>query len=117
MHELASWRAAKLANKRKALDEAHAQMIEALGQGLLSFGAAASAATRRIRSIEVEASEAAAAHDDQHRKVFEYGLRAHAVDRAVDAAHQRVRAAAERKSLEELIDLSQQQPGSVPRKL
>jgi hypothetical protein len=117
IHEFSTWKASRLALKREELVGAHAEMIAALGEGLLSFGGAASAATRRIRALEVEEREAKAAHEAQSRKALEHGMRARAAERALQSTAAAARAETEKRSLEELIEQSQQRPdGSVPRK-
>lgn len=116
IHELSTWKVARLAAKRTQLADAHLEMIVALGDGLLSFGGAASAATRRIRAIEVETGEISAAHDAQVLQSQEFGMRAHAAKRAVQSTDAKVRAEADKKSLETLIEQSLRSPGSVPRK-
>jgi RNase P/RNase MRP subunit p29 len=117
IHELSTWQAHRLALKREELLGTHAEMVAALSDGLLSFGGAAVAATRRIRAIEVEARDAKAAHEAQSRTAFEQGMRARAAGRALQSTTAQARAEAQKKSLEELIEQSQRQtPGSVPRK-
>ena len=116
IHELSTWKANRLALKRDELVGAHAEMIAALSEGLLSFGGAASAATRRIRALEVETREVNAAHEVQSRKALEHGLRARAAERAVQSTAAEARSEAQKKSLEELIEQSQQPGRSVPHK-
>jgi len=116
IHELSTWKLSKLAARKEQLDVAHIEMIAALGEGLLSFGGAASAATRRIRALEVEKQEANVAHEAGQRQSFELGMRARAAERAVKATAAEARADADKKSLETLIEQSLRVDGSVPRK-
>jgi hypothetical protein len=116
IHELSTWKLSKLAARKEQLDIAHVEMIAALGEGLLSFGGAASAATRRIRALEVEKQEANDAHEAEQRQSFELGMRARAAGRAVQATAAEARAEADKKSLETLIEQSLRADGSVPRK-
>ena len=41
MHEISTWRLAVVAHERVKLTASHAEMLEALGQGLMAFGPAA----------------------------------------------------------------------------
>jgi hypothetical protein len=116
IHELSTWKLSKLAARKEQLDVAHIEMIAALGEGLLSFGGAASAATRRIRALEVEKQEANVAHEAGQRQSFELGMRARAAERAVQATAAEARAEADKKSLEALIEQSLRADGPVPRK-
>ena len=61
-------------------------MIDALGAGLLSFGGAAAAATRRIRAIEVEMATARNVYDSQAKHAKDHGVRSRLAERAVESA-------------------------------
>lgn len=106
LHDLSIWKLNQLQEKRVKLAGDHAAMIEALGHGLLSFGAAAAAATRSIRSIEVEISVAETEHAAQSRRAFEQGAKSKMAERAVDRAQVEFNRDMEKKSLAELIDQS-----------
>jgi hypothetical protein len=114
MHDLSRWKLTHMAHEREKLTQAHSEMITALGEGLLSFGGAASAATRRIRAIEVEMKAAEAAEVTQARDALEKGLRSRAAERAVDSTAAKYRNELQNKSLAELIEqsLHARTPGS-----
>jgi membrane-associated HD superfamily phosphohydrolase len=116
MHDLSVWKLTHMAHEREKLAQAHSEMITALGDGLLSFGGAASAATRRIRAIEVEMKDAEAAETAQARDALEQGLRSRAAERAVQSTSARHRSEARNKSLAELIEQSLQASLSGSRK-
>jgi len=114
MHDLARWKLTHMAHEREQLAQAHSEMIAALGEGLLSFGGAASAATRRIRAIEVEMKSAEAAETAQARHALEQGLRSRAAERAVQSTSAQHQSEVQNKNLAELIEQSLQTrfPGS-----
>jgi hypothetical protein len=114
MHELSRWKLTHMANERERLTQAHSEMINALGEGLLSFGGAASAATLRIRSIEVEMKAAEAAEKAQANHAFEQGMRSRAAERAVKSTSDKHESEVHNKNLAELIEqsLSARFPGS-----
>ena len=116
LHDLSVWKLTHLAEERDKLTVAHAQMIQALGEGLLSFGGAASAATRRIRSIEIEMSAAEAAHAAQAKRALENGARSKLAERVVERAEEDGRREMEKKTLAELIEWSLQASISGSRK-
>ena len=116
MHDLSSWKLTHMTREREKLGQAHGEMITALGEGLLSFGGAAAAATRRIRAIEVEMTAADAAQAEQARHTLEQGLRYRAAERAVESISVKHRSDIQNKSLAELIEQSLQRPPSGTRK-
>lgn len=116
LHDLSVWKLTHLAEERDKLTVAHAQMIQALGEGLLSFGGAASAATRRIRSIEIEINAAKAAHAAQAKHAFENGARSKLAEKVVDRAEGEARREMEKKTLVEQIEWSLQTPISGSHK-
>ncbi len=105
MHELSRWKLTRMTNEQERLDQARAEMIAALGEGLLSFGGAASAATRRIRALEIEIS-AEAARMAQARHALEQGLRSRAAERAVQTTSAERETELRKRSLAELIEQS-----------
>ncbi len=116
MHDLSQWKLTHMSHEREKLAQAHSEMITALGAGLLSFGGAASAATRRIRAIEVEMAAAQAAETAQARHALEQGMRSRAAERAVQTTSVKYRSEVENKSLAELIEQSIQAKLSASRK-
>lgn len=117
LHDLSVWKLSNLAEQRDKLATAHVEMVEALGEGLLAFGGAAAAATRRIRSIEVEMTAADAAHAEQVKHAFAQGARSKMAEQVAGRAREEYRREAEKKSLAELIEQSLQAspPGSHKR--
>lgn len=116
MHDLSRWRLASLARERDALTEAHTQMLQALGEGLMSFGGAAAAGTRRIRSLELEMARADQTYQTQVKETFDRGVRSKTAERALDSAKAEHRQELEKKSLSELIEWSLQSKDSASRK-
>jgi hypothetical protein len=116
LHDLSVWKLTHLAEERDKLSVAHADMIRALGEGLLSFGAAASAGTRRIRSIEMEINAARAAHAAQAKRALENGARSKLAEKVVERAEDDNRRDVEKKTLAELIEWSLQASISGSRK-
>jgi len=116
LHELALWKANHTAARRDRLAAAHVEMIAALGEGLLTFGAAAAAATRRIRSLELEISAAETAHAAQVATARERGARSKIAERFVERTRAEARQEEEKKSLTELIERSLQRPDSGSHK-
>ena len=114
MHDLSRWKLTHMAHERAQLAQAHTEMIAALGEGLLSFGGAASAATRRIRAIEVQMMATEAAEMAQARHTLEQGLRSRAAERAVQSTSAKHETEVQNKNLAELIEQSLQAsfPGS-----
>ena len=108
MHELSVWKLTHMAQEREKLTRTHSEMVTALGEGLLCFGGAASAATRRIRTIEVAMTAAQAAETEQARHALEQGMRSRAAERAVQSTANNHRSELQNKSLAELIDQSLQ---------
>ena len=88
----------------------------ALGAGLLSFGGAAAAGTRRIRAIEVEMAVARNVYESQAKHAQDHGVRTRMAERAVESASAEYRADAEKKTLAELIDWTLQASNSGSRK-
>ncbi len=116
LHELAMWKANDTAAHRDRLAAAHLEMIVALGEGLLSFGAAASAATRCIRKLELEISAAETKHVAELETARQRGARAKIAERFVERTRVEARREAEKISLTELIERSLQRPDSGWRK-
>ena len=116
MHDLSRWRLATLARERDALATAHSQMLEALGEGLMSFGGAAAAGTRRIRSLELEMVRADLTYETQAKETFDRAVRSKTAERALDSARTEHRHELEKKSLSELIEWSLQSRDSGSHK-
>ena len=116
LHDLSVWRLTTLAQQRDQLASAHSEMIDALGAGLLSFGGAAAAGTRRIRAIEVEMAVARNVYESQAKHAQDHGVRTRMAERAVESASAEYRADAEKKTLAELIDWTLQASNSGSRK-
>lgn len=116
LHDLSVWKLSNLAEQRDKLAVAHVEMIQALGEGLLAFGGAAAAATRRIRSLEVEMTETNAAHAAQAKQAFAQGARSKLAEQVVGRARAEYRRETEKKSLAELIEQSVQSSVTGSRK-
>ncbi len=116
LRDLAEWRRAQLTRRRDALSEAHGEMIAALGEGLLAFGGAASAGSRRIRALEVEIAVARDVGEAQARETFARAAGSRLAARALDAAEARHRADMEKRGLADLIDSSLFAADPGPRK-
>jgi hypothetical protein len=114
MHDLAVWRLTALGRERDDLIENHRQMLEAMGRGVIFYGAPAAAATRRVRALEMQIAAAAAEVEAQTRRAIEQGVRAKLADRARDSADARYREQRQRKELAELIERSLRDPKSSP---
>ena len=114
LHDLSVWRLTALERQRDQLTNAHLEMLDAVGTGLLAFGQPAAAATRRIRALEIEISAARVGYEEQAKRSLEQGVRSRLADRAHGAAAAEFRSDLEKRSLSELIDWSVQQsrPGS-----
>lgn len=106
LHDLSVWKLSSLTEQRERLSVAHGEMIQALGEGLLSFGGAAAAATRSIRSLEREIDANAAAHAAQAQQTLAQGARSKMAEQVVDRAQRDHLRESEKKSLAELIDQS-----------
>ena len=104
MHEMARWRLAVVALEREKLTSDHAEMIEALSQGLMAYGAPAAAGTRRVRGIERELARAHVVEKDMEKRTLEAGRLAKLADRCLDTARDALRNEVDRRSLEELIE-------------
>jgi hypothetical protein len=104
MHEMAKWRQAAAAVEREKLNAAHAEMLEALGEGLMAYGPPAVAGTRRVRGIEREIARAGAVERDLEKRRLEEGRLAKLADISLSSAREVWRGQVERRSLEELIE-------------
>jgi hypothetical protein len=106
LEELSSWKLTRLDNKQRELSEAHVGMLQSLGDGLLAFGGAATAATRRIRALEVEIGqlrgEQASQSDDARRQA----ARSAVLNKAIHSASHKLKTATDNRSLMELIEQS-----------
>ena len=116
MHDLSRWRLAAMGRERDALSAAHTQMLEALGEGLLSFGGAAAAGTRRIRSLDLEMARADHSYETQAKEAFDRGVRSKTAERVLDTAQMEHRQELEKKSLAELIEWSLQSRDTASHK-
>ncbi len=106
MHEIAVWRQAAAALEKDKLTTAHAEMIEALGDGLMSYGAPAAAGTRRVRGIERQLAHADTLEKELASRTLEQGRMAKLADTMLGAARDVWRDKVDRRSLEELIEAS-----------
>jgi hypothetical protein len=106
MHELAKWRLQLLAQERERLTTAHEEMIQALGEGLLAFGPAAAAGSRRVRGIEQELARAEVVEKTLEQRSLDAGRLAKLADLRLEAARGVWEDALERRGLEELIEAS-----------
>ena len=115
MHELAQWRLARVARERETLVAAHAQMIAALCDGLMAYGPPAAAGSRRVRAMELELARVNVVEKDMEQHTLDEGRLAKLADISLAAARGTWRDQVDRRSLEELIEVSVIQ-GSGPRK-
>jgi hypothetical protein len=104
LHEMSAWRLAQLQWEREKLTTAHAEMIEALGEGLMAYGPLSQAGTRRLRSIEREIAVAGIVEKDLEQRTLDDGRLAKLADRFLTAAREARRDDLARRSLEELIE-------------
>ncbi len=104
LHELSAWRLAVAAQEREKLIADHAGMIEALGEGLMAYGPASAAGTRRVRAIERQLVAAGAVEKTLEKRALDDGRLAKLADRFLGAAREEWREDRERRSLEELIE-------------
>ncbi len=112
--DLSAWRLARLAHERERLESAHAEMLTALGDGLMAYGPASLAGTRRVRALEREMSAAQAHEKDLAARALDDGRLAKLAEGRLDAVRAAWQEALDRKSLEDLIDLTVERSG--PRK-
>ena len=112
MHDLAVWRLAALGRERDGLADNHREMLEAIGRGVVFYGAPAAAAMRRIRKLEREIAAAAAEFEAQTRRAIDQGIRAKLADRVRENADARYRDQKQRKDLADLIESSLRNPKS-----
>ena len=104
LHELSAWRLAVVTQEREKLAATHAEMIEALGDGLMAYGPVSAAGTRRVRAIERELAVAGVIEKNLEKRALDDGRLAKLADRYLDAARDEWREGQERRSLEELIE-------------
>jgi hypothetical protein len=116
LHDQSVWRLAALGQQRDQLTNAHLEMLDAVGTGLLAFGAPAAAATRRIRALEVEIVAAKNGYEEQAKRSLEQGVRSRLAERAREGAAADWRSDVEKRTLSELIEWSLQRPNPGSRK-
>ena len=116
LHDLSVWRLAALGQQRDQLTNTHLEMLDAVENGLLAFGRPAAAATRRIRTLEVEIATAKISYEEQAKRSLEQGVRSRLADRAREGAAKDLRADVEKRTLLELIEWSLQRPNSGSHK-
>jgi hypothetical protein len=104
LHELSTWRLAVVTQEREKLATAHKEMIEAMGEGLMAFGPASVAGTRRVRRIETEMAQAGTVEKAMEKQVLDDGRMAKLAEGSLDTAREAYRDKQERRSLEELIE-------------
>jgi hypothetical protein len=106
IHELSSWRLTMVTRERERLANDHAEMLEALGEGLMAYGAPSAAGTRRVRSIEQELAIANAIEKNLEKRALDDGRLAKLAEGSLEAARDTHRDKLERRSLEDLIESS-----------
>jgi hypothetical protein len=104
LQETSAWQLARVQCERGRLAAIHAETLEALSEGFMSYGPLSMAGTRRLRSIEREIAIVDAVEKDMEKRALEDGRLAKLADRRLAAAREVWREAGERRSLEELID-------------
>ncbi len=112
LHEMSAWRLARVQWEREKLSATHAEMLQALGDGLMAFGPLSLAGTRRVRSIEREIAVAGAVEKDLEQRRLEAGRQAKLADRFLATAREARRDDEERRSLEELIEATLTPPSA-----
>lgn len=106
LHELSTWKHSMMAQERDKLASAHAAMVTALGDGIMSYGELSVAGTRRVRQIERELAVASALTRELESRALADGRMAKLAESSLDTARETWRDASERKSLLDLIDAS-----------
>ncbi len=104
LHELSTWRLAVVAQEREKLETAHKEMIEAMGEGLMAYGPASVAGTRRVRRTETELAQAGTVERAMEKRALDDGRLAKLAEGSLDTARETYRDKQERRSLEDLID-------------
>lgn len=112
LHDLAVWRLNALARERETLAEDHRAMLAAMEGGVMSYGAPAAAALRRIRALEVQMAAAEKEHAAQSEHARDQGARAKLADRARESVDAHYRDHKQRKDLADLVDASLRNPKS-----
>ena len=106
MHEMSAWRLGVVAREREKLIETQNAMIDALGEGLMAFGPASVAGTRRVRAIAQELAMSAVVEKNLAKKALDDGRLAKLAGSQLDIAREMLREKTDRKSLEELVEAS-----------
>ena len=109
--DLSAWRLARLAHEREKLKTTHSEMLDALGEGLMAFGPASLAGTRRVRALEQEMAAAERQSQLLARQALDDGRLAKLAEGRLDTVRAAWREALDRKSLEDLIDATVQNAG------
>jgi hypothetical protein len=104
LHELSAWRLAVVTQEKEKLAATHKEMLEAMGEGLMAYGPASAAGTRRVRRIETELAQAGKVEKALERRTLDDGRMAKLAEGSLDAARESFRDQQERRSLEEMID-------------
>ena len=110
--DLSAWKLGRIEAERRQLEATHAQMLDALGDGLMAYGPASLAGTRRVRALEREMAASDALQRDLARKALDDGRLAKLAEERLDTLRAAERETLERKSLEELIDMTMRDTGS-----
>ena len=116
MHELSVWRLTALGQQRDQLSTAHAEILSAMSAGVLAFGSTAAAATRRIRTLEVEIESVKRAHRTQSRRALELGARSQLAGASLKAATEQSRRDRQSGELADLVVGMLRASGSASRK-
>lgn len=104
LQEMSAWRLARLQWERERLAVNHAEMIEALGEGLMAFGPLSEAGTRRVRAIEREMAVAGSIEREMEKRALDDGRLAKLADSRLAAVRAAWDDEVARRSLEELIE-------------
>jgi hypothetical protein len=115
MHEIAVWRQAAATQEKDKLNAAHAEMIEAMGDGLMAYGPPAAIGARKVRGIERQLARVEAVEKHLTERALEEGRLAKLADRWLDSARDARREVLDRRSLEELVEATLK-PDSGSRK-
>jgi len=102
--DLSAWRLARLTHEREKLETTHAEMLSALGEGLMAFGPPSVAGTRRVRALEQEMAATQVYEKLLAARALDDGRLAKLAEGRLDTVQAAWRETLDRKSLEELID-------------
>jgi hypothetical protein len=104
MADLSAWRLARMTYERGKLEQAHEDMLNALGEGLMAWGPPSAAGNRRVRMLERELAAGEDVAKDLARRALDDGRLAKLAEERLGTVREAWRETQARKSLEELIE-------------